>query len=230
MNNEAQEFEVLKKINELQSTERQFTRFYKPWWNEKCKDYKGESLTDHYDLFFSRFVTYNALYNVIVRTKERTGELKKDKSRKGKIMERGDRKKAIDCMVIELSEELSVLKNFFTQPEVITNVEIIEEMLDKEGFGVSFKGGEHSSENDKEILDNLKSNNLEKRIEGVLTFLYEVRCNLFHGEKGYENQQSQVLKTLNVILEKIVEILFNRFQKFIESKIEILEQKLSSNA
>ena len=226
MNNEVQEFEVLKKINELESTKRQFTRFYEPWWNEKCKDYKGGSLSDHYDLFFSRFVTYNALYNVIVRTKERTGKLKKDKDRYGNIVERGDRKKAIDCMVKELSAERSVLQAFFTQPEITLNVKKLEEMLDDEEFGVFFDGGGHNPEGDKKILRNLKNNKLESRMRGVLTFLYQVRCNLFHGAKGYENTQIQVLKTLNVILEKIVEILFERFQKFIEAEIEMLEQKV----
>ncbi len=214
MNNEVQEFEAMKKIKELKSTKRQFTEFHERW-NEKCKGlYKYETF-DFYDLSFLDL--YNALYNVIVRTKERIDKI---------TMEKGDRKKAINCMVMELSEELSVLENFFIQPEIITNVERIVEMLEQEEFGVSFKDGEHSSENDKKISANLKSANLKKRIEGVLTFLYEVRCNLFHGDKGYENQQIQVLETLNVLLEKIVEILFNRFRKFIEAEIEILEQKV----
>ena len=129
-------------------------------------------------------------------------------------------------MVEELSADHSILWAFFTQPEITHNVKRIEEMLDKKGFGVSFDGGKHSPKKDKIILNNLKSNDLESRMEGVLTFLYEVRCNLFHGDKGYENQQIQVLQTLNVILEKIVEILFERFQKFIEAEIEILEQKV----
>lgn len=226
MNNEVQEFEVLKRISELESTKWQFAHFYEPWWNEKCKDYKGERLSDHYDLFFSRFVTYNALYNVIVRTKERTGKLTKEKDRNGKIVERGDRKKAIDCMVKELSSENSVLQAFFTQPEITRNVKKLEEMLDEEEFGVSFRGGHHSPEDDKKILKNLKSSNLKRKMEGVLTFLYQVRCNLFHGSKDYESQQIEVLKTLNVILEKIVGILFERFQKFIDTEVEMLERKI----
>ncbi|HOY16963.1 MAG TPA: hypothetical protein PLC89_06720 [Haliscomenobacter sp.] len=224
MNNEVQEFEVLKKINELESTKRQFTQFYERW-NEKCKDYKDERLSDFYDLFFSRFVTYNALYNVIVLNKEKMGILEK-KKKNGQIVDRGDKEKAVNCMVNELSRGNSQLLKFFAETEIVFNIKKLEEMLDEKGFGVSFRGGEHSPKEDKKILDNLKSSNLKRRMEGVLTFLYQVRCNLFHGAKGYENQQVQVLKTLNVILEKIVEILFERFQRFIEAEIEMLKQKI----
>ena len=80
MNNETQEVEVWKKIHELDYTKNQFTQFYERW-DEKCKDYTNARLSDYYDLFFSRFVIYNALYNVIVRTRERTGELKPHKQK-----------------------------------------------------------------------------------------------------------------------------------------------------
>ena len=47
-----------------------FNIFYNSWWNNKCLNYSGHNLTDYYDIFFSRFVVYNSLYNTIVYTKE----------------------------------------------------------------------------------------------------------------------------------------------------------------
>ena len=37
----------------------------------------------------------------------------------------------------------------------------------------------------------------------VLDFLYQVRCNLFHGQKGFSVEQVQVLQPANILLSAV---------------------------
>src|SRR5437016_8350708 len=50
----------------LKETNESFDIFFEDWWKNKCSHYKKATpiLADYYDIFFSRFVVYNALYNI----------------------------------------------------------------------------------------------------------------------------------------------------------------------
>ena len=63
---------------------------------------------------------------------------------------------------------------------------------------------------DAELLNKIESANPTEKCEGVLRFLYAIRCNTFHGHKGFEPVQLEVMKPANNLLRHVTEILFEK--------------------
>jgi hypothetical protein len=59
-------------------------------------------------------------------------------------------------------------------------------------------------------LQALSSSNAHHRAEAILKIIYQVRCNMFHGRKSVEPIQKQLLLPLIVLLEKIIEKLYQK--------------------
>jgi hypothetical protein len=72
--------------------------------------------------------------------------------------------------------------------------------------------GNSIPQKDQELLSKLDSNNCNDQISGILEFIYQIRCNMFHGRKGYEPVQELLLEPVLYFLHKIVLALFNKLQ------------------
>lgn len=197
------------KLHELTDRLRNFSIFYDSWWVNKCLKYDGEQLAHHYDLFFSRFVTYNNLYNSIVSVRNYLGPKR--------IKTLGDERKAIDCMAAHFSTaELNML---FEKPNFIQLRSNLIKMIDEQ-FVITHKDGKQSPKADSGIQVKLMHTDKRKIIYGLLEVLYNVRCNMFHGSKGYHDSQIGLLKVLNEFLFEIVTILYRSYRLLIEAEIK----------
>lgn len=79
--------------------------------------------------------------------------------------------------------------------------EIIRIIREKE-FYISFDiKGRYQRRQDRAILEKLDSKDSSEKCEGILTVIYKVRCNLFHGNKLFDPRQSRLLEPLNRILK-----------------------------
>ncbi|MDO8577805.1 MAG: hypothetical protein Q7R50_01335 [Dehalococcoidales bacterium] len=56
----------------------------------------------------------------------------------------------------------------------------------------------------------MKSNVPERSVAAILDTIYSIRCNLFHGHKGYDAIQIQLLVPVTVLLEKVVTALYEK--------------------
>jgi hypothetical protein len=56
------------------------------------------------------------------------------------------------------------------------------------------------------LYDKLGNQSQSVAVEGVLEYLYKVRCNLFHGSKMLEKPQMQILEPSIRCLERIIEV------------------------
>jgi hypothetical protein len=54
----------------------------------------------------------------------------------------------------------------------------------------------------------MQSPDFEEKVEGILETIYQVRCNLFHGEKSFAPHQKMILLPCIVILEEINDVIF----------------------
>jgi hypothetical protein len=45
-------------------------------------------------------------------------------------------------------------------------------------------------------------------MKAITDILYSIRCNTFHGQKGYNDNQIELLQPVCILLEKIIELLF----------------------
>ena len=55
-------------------------------------------------------------------------------------------------------------------------------------------------------MNNLESDDHDVKARAVLSSIYNVRCNMQHGEKHFEQHQRLLLEPLIRILESIVEL------------------------
>lgn len=213
--------ELYPRLNFLLGIRANFNEFYNSWWTDKCLNYNGDKLSDYYDIFFSRFVTFNSLYNTIVYAKVNLGLLKKKTDKKHKIIERGDKEKAITLMAKELTT--IQLDNLFEISEINTSVNNLIGILESKRFVIIHRAGHQSPADDLLLLAKLKSTDNAEKYLGILELLYNVRCNLFHGSKGYEHDQIELLKPINVITYHIVDFLYGSFKIWTDSLINNIE-------
>lgn len=218
--------ELYPRLNFLIGIRANFDEFYNSWWSDKCLNYKGkgERLSDYYDIFFSRFVTFNSLYNTITYTKESLGLLKKKTDKKHKVIERGDKEKATTLSAKQLTN--SDLDILFKKSEIIVNVDNLITILESKRFVITHKAGQQVPADDLLLLSKLKHTDKRERILGILELLYNVRCNLFHGSKGYEHDQIELLKPINEIIYHIVNLLYESFKTMTDSWIKITETEI----
>lgn len=214
--------ELYPKLNFLIGIKTNFNEFYNSWWTDKCLNYKGTKLSDYYDIFFSRFVTFNSLYNTIIYTKEKIGLLEKKTNKKNKIVDRQDKEKATTLMSKELLD--SDLEIFFSKPKIIKSINDLIDILEYKKFVIT-----HTyPDDDLLIFAKLKNTDKREKYLGLLELLYNVRCNMFHGSKGYEQDQITLLKPINEIILHIVNFTYNSFEKMTSSLIKNTEEEIKT--
>ena len=66
---------------------------------------------------------------------------------------------------------------------------------------------------DLELLQHLESSNMNTRIGAIADFLYSIRCNTFHGQKGFEQDQIKLLAPVTILLEKMIVLIIEKLEK-----------------
>lgn len=73
--------------------------------------------------------------------------------------------------------------------------------------------GQRRHDKDIALAAALESRGHGQRAEAVLEALYAIRCNMFHGQKGFEVAQLALLRPAIVLLESIVEVLYGALER-----------------
>lgn len=177
-------------------------------WLAKADSYEGGELNDYYNKSFSLFTLYNRLYAEATFTLAREGQivLLNDKP-----FPDGKGAKEYAPKFIGYEHLLQILNNDINCNTAITD---IIRLIENEEFYIklSMPHGNRQKEKDQLLLQALKSTGAKTKITAVLDLIYSVRCNMFHGNKGFEPVQIRLLNPMTVILRKIVETLFEKLQ------------------
>ena len=129
-------------------------------------------------------------------------------------------------MVKQLSDtEIDLL---FRTPEVIVSVNDLIDIFENNRFVITHKAGQQYPAGDVLLLAKLKGAISKERYRGVLEILYNVRCNLFHGSKGYDVDQVELLKPVNKILYYITKALYDSFIQMIDDLENDIKIKIES--
>ncbi len=179
----------------------ELNEFYQRW-KTKANGYNSGLLEDYFDRFFTLFVIYNRIYNVVTVILAEQGELEILKEN-GKIKKKekiDDNKAATVCVAHFLREELNeiIAEN---QSQIDEFIFIIKERL----FNIDLKNGKPQKNKDFELKNGLESDEAEIIVESLLIILYKMRCNVFHAEKGFNNSQIRILEPANICLNNLVE-------------------------
>ena len=179
-------------------------------WKEKADNYGEDDLADIFDKFTSLYIIYNRLYNTLEGILRDKDELKNIPGIRFKNVENK-----------ELNDNVAATKlvSFYLEPEAVfiidnlTNeINLFKRIIENNifHFNVNSKLLDNNiNKNDQYIFRDLKSNLPTKQLFGILTVLYKLRCNLFHGTKGFFNEQREVLlpaiSCLKIINQKLIE-------------------------
>lgn len=174
----------------------EFERFISEWMN-RANGYNDDQ-NGCYDKFFTLFVVFNRMYSEATFELERRGAIKLQKNRP-----LPDKKGAT-----EYTLEMIGLDNFneMYESHLREHVEAIEWLIENQVFSIrlSFPEGRSQPDKDLELLNKIRSSG-KTRALAILELIYSVRCNLFHGHKGFEPIQQELLQPINIILEHTVE-------------------------
>lgn len=154
-------------------------------WTEKREAYKEKTLNDCFDRFFTSFVIYNFLY----------GWLSQPES----YSKWSDREKAT-----------KIPKKYLGADILYKNKELQAAAKQIAGFIAENQFTLKNSDADKKTLEKLKSTNKEQWCVGLMEAVYQVRCNTFHGSKGFEDRQQDLLNPCTLIVEIVSDLIIER--------------------
>ena len=169
------------------------TQFVHRWRGKISHMRKGTNEKNYvFDKFVSEYIIYSALVNVI---KPQESKHKYDCIYCTDVMADYIVERISDTLILKLSDPVN---------------ELIK-IIDTKQFKVV-----SSKDKNPELKKNWLSDNPRNQLTALLETLYYMRCNLFHGEKEYSDDQISLLKPASASLSMI-----NKEIELIFSKIEI---------
>ncbi|HZH70699.1 MAG TPA: hypothetical protein VFD80_09630 [Flavobacteriaceae bacterium] len=174
----------------------QETKNYIETWTKKISSYTGDDLGTLFDKYTALFTLYNRLYNESYRQMKQNGQLTKPGH--------SDREKATK-LVVQFNSAVDLI-NRLKEKNNFEDIEIIADLIRKDIFHINLADGVSKKNIDIELMKNLESENPTTKAQAAVSAIYNVRCNIQHGEKHFEEHQRLLLEPLIRILETIVEI------------------------
>lgn len=179
------------------------TRNYIATWTMKISSYTGNDLKVLFDKFAALFTLYNRLYNESFRQMKDENKLSKTRY--------SDYEKAT-TLVVEFNSADSIIDRL-KEKENFKDIAMIADLIKRDVFHINLDSGVPKKDIDIELMKNLESDMPTKKAQAVVSTIYNVRCNMQHGEKHFEEHQGVLLEPLIRILETVVEL-----------QIEVLKQ------
>ncbi|WP_417445311.1 hypothetical protein [Joostella sp.] len=174
----------------------QETKDYIETWTKKISSYTGDDLGTLFDKYTALFTLYNRLYNESYRQMKENGQLTKPGH--------SDREKATK-MVVEFNSAPDLVDRL-REKDNFKDIETIADLIRKDVFHINLADGVSKKNIDIELMNNLESENPTTKAQAAVSAVYNVRCNMQHGEKHFEEHQRLLLEPLIRILETIVEL------------------------
>lgn len=166
-------------------------------WLKKAETYNNETLSDCFDNFFTLYIVYNRLYVEATFCAVKLGLINLDPDKDSFP----DANAATRFLLKTLDHEIII-------PKIFLNVELrlafgqIIQLIENERFHITLtNSGDARREKDLILLKDLKSNSSSKKMRSTLEIIYLIRCNLFHGHKGYELAQQDLLIPVCTLLK-----------------------------
>lgn len=176
-----------------------FTDFYTNW-TEKVNGIVGDDLSNVYDRYMTLFVIYNNLYNQIPDKLISNGIVVPNKIY--------DNKAATE-MVVQFLGANQFLDELAAN-NLGSDVDSIINLIEQETFHIKINHGQYDRNEDLKILSELRSTNEQKKAVAILKVVYYVRCNIFHGNKDFQEYQRLIVEPLTRILLTVNPFLYNR--------------------
>lgn len=156
-------------------------------WRMKSRHYNYNGLTDCFDGFFSAFVLYNFLYDLICDYNQ------------AEYPQAGDRRRATEVALQFLGGT-----TIAADVDIRTNAFAIKGLIEGSTFYI------RETAWDRHKLERLASNDNEEWAIGLLDIIYQIRCNTFHGRKSFQEEQKDILVPCIRILERLNDMIIGK--------------------
>lgn len=177
-------------------------------WIEKAEAHDNGSLQDAFDKFFTLFVVYNRLYVEATFRMSNNGEIN--------IQNRNSfpDPQAAKNYVIQYLNSGNINDALNADNNCVIAIERLKDIIRNQEFNIKLNmvTGIPEIEKDLELLSKMESNHTDRKIKAIADFIYSIRCNVFHAQKGYAQNQINVLNPVNTVLMKFIELLFEKLK------------------
>lgn len=176
-------------------------------WRAKARDYSVEEIRGAFDRFFTSYVVFNRLYAEATYRLARRGQVK--------LRERFPDSQAAQEYVLQYCGALFLIRAWEADAASRTALDRIAEHLRERRFALKLHPvtGERRPEEDAKLLAALESRGSNRRAKAVLEALYAIRCNMFHGQKGFQPIQLDLLQPAIAVLETTADALYRVLER-----------------
>lgn len=170
-------------------------------WRKKAEAYFNGEVCGAFDRFFTLYVVFNRLYAEATFRLARRGLVK--------LKDRFPDSKGAQEYILQYCGADTLIHAWELSPNTITALHQIADHLRQGRFALKLDmvSGAPSPVADRALLADLESRNRNKRAKAGLEALYAIRCNMFHGHKGFEPIQVELLKPAILLLETTMNVL-----------------------
>lgn len=167
-------------------------------WIQKAEDaVASESLEGMFDGFFSYFVAFNRLYGIATLDLADKGKVKLPKNR-------FPDSRAARVYVADYIKPSKLVQLIESDPHCNRALEEVAQILKHGIFWIKLDAkGNHDPKGDADLLAKLTSATAQNKASAILDLLYTLRCNMFHGHKGFDRVQEGILKPATILLRKV---------------------------
>jgi hypothetical protein len=172
-------------------------------WLAKADAIQLKSLEDYFDKFFTLYVVYNRLYAEVTFDLDRRRQI--NISNKKSFPDR----EAATNYVLKVVGSTKLITSVTGDSDCAQALREIEQLIEGGKFSIKLNiiTGCRQPDEDQNLLSRLRSStNKSARAQAILDLVYSVRCNTFHGHKGFDEIQIQILGPVIVLLKKIIEL------------------------
>jgi hypothetical protein len=169
-------------------------------WIAKADAYRNNTLSDHFDKFTSLYVAFNALYMEVMTELVVAGAT---------LPQNFKDKKAATDYVIQYLKGRNFIDNLLNDVQSVADIDAICSVIHQDRFNIILIWGVRQRQLDLELLTRLQATAAGVKSIAILELFYHIRCNMFHGHKGFEVRQSELLRPVNRLLRKTVLFTFN---------------------
>ncbi|MEO7991591.1 MAG: hypothetical protein ABI663_18710 [Chryseolinea sp.] len=156
----------------------------------------GNKLENLFEKYTALYTLYNRLYN------ESFGQLKSDNRLTKTRYSDFDR---ATSLVVEFNTSVDIVKSLKDRNN-FSDLQTIADLIKQDIFSINLADGIGQRDYDVQLMNNLESNNDDVKAQAALSTIYNVRCNMQHGEKHFEEHQRLLLEPLIRILQTVVDL------------------------
>jgi hypothetical protein len=193
-------------------------------WLQKAELYQSQTLQDCFDKFFTLYVAYNRLCTELALSCAKRGIWRWNYISDGLVAKSNVQSYLGNTYIIDALQDddtckISILtvidllerKAFTIKWDVLQKVrKYIKHQYTEQKFISTVN---NYKEEDSYLLEGLKSEKSDRKVHAILDLIYSIRCNMFHGQKGYIGDQIQILLPVNALLTKIMNLLYDKMNQ-----------------